>query len=119
MAHMHPFNLLVSANGVGDPIERVAGDAINAFHPGLGQGCDEYLGDFHSQTTSETLWLLGFLCSREVLHNHRMFTARAASRAKVTSEMLDCTIIATFAQRESTGESVGEKAVLVLKARNR
>jgi hypothetical protein len=48
-----------------------------------------------------------------------MFTARAASKAKVTSEMLDCTIIATFAQRESTGESVGEKAVLVLKARNR
>src|SRR5580658_5473385 len=61
MAHMHPFNLLVSANGVGDPIERVAGDAINTFHPSLGQGCDEHLRDFHSQTTSETFmatWIL-------------------------------------------------------------
>jgi hypothetical protein len=41
-----------------------------------------------------------------------MFTARAASNARVASEMLDCTIMATLAQRESTGESVGEKAVL-------
>ena len=48
-----------------------------------------------------------------------MFTARAASRATVAKEMVDCTIMATLAQRESTGESVGEKAVLVLKARKR
>ena len=51
--------------------------------------------------------------------DYRMFTARANSRAKVASEMLDCNIIAPLAQRESTGESVGENAVLVLKARNR
>ena len=51
--------------------------------------------------------------------NYRMFTARAASRARVAKEMVDCTIMATLAQRESTGESVGEKAVLVLKARKR
>lgn len=54
-----------------------------------------------------------------VLHNYRMFTARAAKRASVAKEMVDCTIMAIFAQRESTGESVGEKAVLVLNARNR
>ncbi len=50
---------------------------------------------------------------------YRMFTARAASKARVASEMLDCTITTTLAQRASTGVSVGEKAVLVLKARKR
>ena len=48
-----------------------------------------------------------------------MFTARAASKARVASEMLDWSIMAIFAQRASTGESVGENAVLVLKARKR
>jgi hypothetical protein len=48
-----------------------------------------------------------------------MFTARAARIAIVASDMDACTIIKTLAQRESTGTSVGEKAVLVLKARNR
>jgi hypothetical protein len=51
--------------------------------------------------------------------NHKMFTARAANSATVTSEMLACTIIITLAQRDSTGTSVGENAVLVLNARNR
>ena len=51
--------------------------------------------------------------------SYRMFTARAASRATVAKETVDCTIMATLAQRESTGESVGENAVLVLKARKR
>jgi hypothetical protein len=50
---------------------------------------------------------------------YRIFTARAASSATVVSEISDCTIISTFAHRDSTGESVGEKAVLVLKARNK
>ena len=50
---------------------------------------------------------------------YRMLTARAASSATVMKEMSACTIIKTFAQRESTGESVGEKAVLVLNATNR
>jgi len=50
---------------------------------------------------------------------HRMFTARAARSATVASEIIDCTIISTFAQRDSTGTSVGENAVLVLNARNR
>ncbi len=49
---------------------------------------------------------------------YKIFTARAARSASVASETDDCTIIMAFAHRESTGTSVGEKAVLVLKARN-
>ena len=48
-----------------------------------------------------------------------MLTARAASKARVAREMLDWIIMSTLAQRERTGESVGEKAVLVLNARKR
>jgi hypothetical protein len=54
-----------------------------------------------------------------LLCNHKIFTARAASNATVTSEISDCTIIITLAHRDSTGTSVGENAVLVLNARNR
>lgn len=50
---------------------------------------------------------------------YSMFTARAARSAIVAKDMDACTIIRVLAQRESTGTSVGEKAVLVLKARNR
>jgi len=50
---------------------------------------------------------------------HRMLTARAARSATVASEMRDWIIMRSLAQRERTGESVGEKAVLVLKARKR
>ncbi len=45
--------------------------------------------------------------------------ARAARITRVPSEIELCTIITSFAQRESTGTSVGEKAVLVLNARNK
>lgn len=48
-----------------------------------------------------------------------MLTARAAGKATVASEMSAWTIINDLAQGERTGESVGEKAVLMLKARNR
>ena len=48
-----------------------------------------------------------------------MFTARAASRAIIVSETNDWTIMPSFAVRDRTAVSVGEKAVLVLKARNR
>ena len=48
-----------------------------------------------------------------------MLMARAAKMANVPNEILLCTIISDFAQRESTGTSVGEKAVLVLKAKNK
>ena len=50
---------------------------------------------------------------------HRMLTARAASKPITSREIMACVIIRSFAQRDSTGTSVGEKAVLVLKARNR
>jgi hypothetical protein len=49
----------------------------------------------------------------------RMLTARAASSAMIRSDSSDCSIIKTFAHLASTGTSVGEKAVLVLKARNK
>ena len=45
-----------------------------------------------------------------------MFTALAARSARTVSEMTDCSIIRTFPQRARTGVSVGENAVLVLKA---
>jgi hypothetical protein len=48
-----------------------------------------------------------------------MLTARAANNASVVSDIVDCTIIIPFAHRDRTGTSVGEKAVLVLNARNR
>jgi hypothetical protein len=48
-----------------------------------------------------------------------MFTARAARSAIVAKDMDAWIIIKVLAQPESAGTSVGEKAVLVLKARNR
>jgi hypothetical protein len=48
-----------------------------------------------------------------------MLTARAASKATVANEMSAWTIINDLAHEERTGESVGEKAVLVLNARNK
>src|SRR5262249_18392387 len=50
---------------------------------------------------------------------YRMLTARAARNAMINSESSDCNIIRIFAHLSSTGASVGEKAVLVLKARNK
>ena len=48
-----------------------------------------------------------------------MFTPRAASSTITAREMLDWVMVSTLAQRPRTGASVGLKAVLVLKARNR
>src|SRR5215213_7015393 len=48
-----------------------------------------------------------------------MLTARAARSASTVSEMSDWSIMSALAQRASTGASVGENAVLVLKARKR
>ena len=45
--------------------------------------------------------------------------ARAARSAMINSDTSDWTIISNFAHLASTGASVGEKAVLVLKARNK
>ena len=51
--------------------------------------------------------------------SYSIFTARAARSATVAKDIDACTIIRLLAQRDSTGTSVGEKAVLVLKVRNR
>jgi hypothetical protein len=48
-----------------------------------------------------------------------MLTALAASKATVVKEMRAWTIINDLAQRDKTGESVGENAALMLNARNR
>ena len=50
--------------------------------------------------------------------NHRIFTARAASKARVTSEMLDWSIMAILA-RHVPANPWARNAVLVLKARKR
>jgi hypothetical protein len=49
----------------------------------------------------------------------KMLMARAASSAMIAREMSDCVMTANFAQRPRTAVSVGEKAVLVLKAKKR
>jgi hypothetical protein len=54
---------------------------------------------------------------RHTRNSHRIFTALAANSASTVSEITDWTIIRTLAQRSRMGTSVGEKAVLVLKAR--
>ncbi len=50
---------------------------------------------------------------------HKMLTARAASNAMMVREISAWSIMPTFAQRDRTAVSVGENAVLVLKARKR
>jgi len=49
----------------------------------------------------------------------RMLTARAANSTSTVSEMIDCSIMRAFPHRANAGVSVGENAVLVLKARNK
>ncbi len=51
--------------------------------------------------------------------DHRMLTARAARSAMISNESSDCNIIRILAHLASAGTSVGEKAVLVLNARNK
>lgn len=55
----------------------------------------------------------------DLIQRQRILIARAASSATVAKEIVAWIIMASLAQRERTGESVGEKAVLVLNARNR
>src|SRR5258708_1188918 len=69
------------------------------------------------QREAEGIYRMPGLQTRERFY--RIFTARAARIAIVPSDIVACSIIRTLAQRDSTGTSVGENAVLVLKARNR
>jgi hypothetical protein len=48
-----------------------------------------------------------------------MLTARAASNTTMVKEIVAWSIMSSLAHGERTGASVGDKAVLVLKARNR
>jgi hypothetical protein len=50
---------------------------------------------------------------------HKILTARAANSAMINRESSDCSIIRTFTHLVNTGASVGEKAVLVLNAKNK
>src|SRR5215475_4470799 len=49
----------------------------------------------------------------------RILTARAAKSAMISRDRSACSIIKSLAHRASAGTSVGEKAVLVLKAKNK
>ena len=110
MAHVHPFDRLFLRIASVIPFSESPVTPYTRFTPASANV---------SMNTSETFIALGFPGSNLVLHGYKMFTARAASKARVAREMVDWIIISTLAQRESTGESVGEKAVLVLNARNR
>jgi hypothetical protein len=45
MANVHPSHLALAAQGVGEAIERVAGNSVNAPHAGGMQGLDDGFGD--------------------------------------------------------------------------
>jgi hypothetical protein len=83
-------------------------DAHLRGFPALGGAQTEHVQSFHPD-----------LVTPAINAPYRIFTARAASSASVASEIADWIIISALAQRESTGTSVGENAVLVLNARNR
>src|ERR1035438_472594 len=72
-----------------------------------------------SLTVKSSYMALAYQGSRPQVVLYRMLTAPAAIRATVANEMNDWIIISTLAHRVRTGLSVGENAVLVLKARNR
>ena len=74
-------------------------------------GEDDYVGQGKKKTAR------GMPCL--ACGDHRMFMARAARSAMISNESKDCSIIKIFAHRASAGTSVGEKAVLVLNARNK
>ena len=48
-----------------------------------------------------------------------MLMARPATSTTTPREMIACNIVSIFAQRDSTGVSVGENAVLVVNATNK
>jgi hypothetical protein len=79
-------------------------------------------GRYRAATVRESVPLFCFCTASEPLTaagSYKTFTARAAINATVISDIDACTIIITFAQRDNTGTSVGEKAVLELNARNK
>ena len=47
VAYVHPLDLLVAPDRIGDAVQRVAGDTINTLDAGLGQRLDKDFRDFH------------------------------------------------------------------------
>jgi len=85
-------------------------------------------GFFHASVIAEQDEIAGGVCFSSTCYPrspecvqliYTIFTARAARTAMISNESKDCSIMKTFAHRARTGESVGEKAVLVLNARKR
>ena len=44
VAHMNPLDLALSADRIGEAVEAVADDAVDAFDAGRGEGLDELIG---------------------------------------------------------------------------
>jgi hypothetical protein len=48
VSHVHPFNLPVTTQGIGDPVQAVAHHAVDAFDARGEQGVDELIRNSHS-----------------------------------------------------------------------
>jgi hypothetical protein len=47
IANVHPSDLALPTNGIGDAVERVADDRIDPFDARRSEGLDELVGDIH------------------------------------------------------------------------
>lgn len=97
---------------------------LPGFCPGIGSLCalcqpKNNSAAPNTRTATRIAIFTGTPSRERELYAHRIFTARAASSAMVDSDIRDCNIISTLAQRARTAVSVGENAVLVLNARKR
>jgi hypothetical protein len=57
VADHHPVDAIVSADGVGKAVERVAGDSIDTLHSSSHECLDDYIGDLDQHFLSEHLRL--------------------------------------------------------------
>src|SRR5262249_54882741 len=57
MSHVHPSELVLSANGVRDPVERVNGDSVHPRDPPLDESVNEHVGNrFLAHHAPPRLW---------------------------------------------------------------
>ena len=49
MPHVNPFELIVSADSVGERVEGVSGHSIDALDAGIDQHANENFGSFHGK----------------------------------------------------------------------
>src|SRR5689334_17745649 len=63
MTNMHPVNLVQAPQRVREAVERVADDAVNALHPGLGEGfCHKIrCGSAHGAILGRCRWSMDAL----------------------------------------------------------